>query len=139
MMKLLTEFPDSPEARALLAEKSGKNYVTDASSAQYYLYFGRENVLISADAPEAVLKAPEGALESGTSPALQTGLFNSQGNALAQAAALKKAGFSADVVQRSSSNKESGEYWAVTVRAGVDMHKTVMGLKNAGYEAFPVY
>jgi hypothetical protein len=76
---------------------------------------------------------------------LQTGLFNSQGNALAQVAALKKAGFAAEVTRRSSggggggAGSSTGEYWAVTVRPGADMNKTIMSLKNAGYEAFPAY
>jgi hypothetical protein len=155
MAKLLTEFPESPEARAVLAEKtglaqSGKNYVTDVSSAQFYLYLGRENVLLDFEAggaaPKAantvnVLNAPNGIIESGTSPALQTGLFNSKKNALVQVEALKKSGFEADVVQRNSTGIEagSGDYWSVIVHAGADINKTIMGLKNAGYEAFPVY
>jgi hypothetical protein len=45
MMKLLTEYPESPEARAMLAEKSGKNYVTDAAASHWFLYPGRESVV----------------------------------------------------------------------------------------------
>jgi tetratricopeptide (TPR) repeat protein len=49
MMKLLTEYPESPEARAMLAEKAGRNYVTDAAPSHFFLYPGRENVIITGD------------------------------------------------------------------------------------------
>jgi hypothetical protein len=136
MMKLLTEYPESPEARAMLAEKAGRNYVTDAAASHWFLYPGRESVVITESGARAAVNAPEGALEAGVSPALQTGIFNSKDNALAQAAVLKKAGFSAEVVRRLSGG---AEHWAVTVRPGANMNQTIIALKDAGYEVFPVY
>ncbi|MDR3301189.1 MAG: hypothetical protein LBT01_01480 [Spirochaetaceae bacterium] len=44
--RLLAEYPESPESCAVHAEKSGKNAVTDASSSQWFLYPGRENIII---------------------------------------------------------------------------------------------
>jgi hypothetical protein len=49
---------------------------------------------------------------------------------------LSKAGFSPQIVRRQVSNDQ---YWAVTVPGASDINKTIMELKNAGFESFPVF
>lgn len=67
---------------------------------------------------------------------LQLGLFNQQGNAQQMASRLQEKGFKAEIRKRTVNGSE---YWAVTVIGGVNYNQKLMELKNAGFEAFPVF
>ncbi|MDR2618397.1 MAG: SPOR domain-containing protein [Treponema sp.] len=125
--RLLAEYPQSPEAR-IARDAAG---IVAAGSPQWLLFPGRESISL---APAAV---PSGA-EPPAAPAavLQTGLFSREENARVMAGRLEKAGFQARLARRSVN---SGEYWAVLVPGGADANKTLMELKNAGFESFPVF
>ncbi|MDL2228902.1 SPOR domain-containing protein [Treponema sp. OttesenSCG-928-L16] len=77
----------------------------------------------------------QGSSEGGAS-ALQTGLFGREENARAMADRLKNAGFSPSILRKSVNGNN---YWAVTVPPGNDANYTMMRLKNAGFESFPVF
>jgi tetratricopeptide (TPR) repeat protein len=134
--RLGSEFPQSPEAKIA----AGK---ADAAATPLWLLFpGREGIALSA--PLSPVSAPP-VQEGGKSPLreggksagiLQTGLFSREENAQAMATALKKAGFEAHVSRR---GMNSGDYWVVSVPGGEDINAMLMGLKNAGFESFPVY
>ncbi len=67
---------------------------------------------------------------------LQLGLFNQQGNAQQMASRLQEKGFKAEIRKRMVNG---AEYWAVTVVGGANYNQKLMELKNAGFEAFPVF
>jgi hypothetical protein len=163
--QLLTEFPGSPEALILQSEASrslaspgaGSAAVTTADnfaagagkvSAQsrplWFLYPGRGNVLIGpaiAAQPPAVPRqyelSPAPAVSELPGPrTLQTGLFSREENAHASAARLAARGFAATVSQKLVNGVV---YWAVGVAPGEDPNRTIMRLKDAGFESFPVF
>jgi hypothetical protein len=74
--------------------------------------------------------APGGALF------LQTGLFSGEANARAQSDRLRSAGFAPAIIRRTVNG---AEYWAVTVPPGADVNRTILELKNAGFESFPEF
>jgi len=137
--QLVSEFPQSPEGRLA----SGQAVVNP--SPFWFFINGLDSLpLLASETPNR---------EQGTSPApvvqppasgnqsppvvqppgvrLQTGIFSREGNALAQAAALRQAGFSPTIEQR-------GEMWAVTVPVGADVNRTAADLRAAGFETFIV-
>jgi cell division septation protein DedD len=157
--RLLAEYPSSPEARII---EDGQT-VTARSLALWVLFPGREGILQGApviSAPSAPTSAgsvpaasvpaasmpaanppaggPEGSAASGEREAavLQTGLFSREENARAMAERLKTAGFEARVSPRTVNGTA---YWAVSVPSGPEINGTVLALKNAGFESFPVY
>jgi tetratricopeptide (TPR) repeat protein len=67
---------------------------------------------------------------------LQTGLFSKEENAKRMADQLKKAGFT-PVVSRRTVNGRA--YFMVAVSPGNDINASLLRLKNAGFESFPVY
>jgi cell division septation protein DedD len=67
---------------------------------------------------------------------LQIGLFSREANAGVMAERLRNAGFKPSVGRRTVNGIE---YRAVTVEPGQDMGQTVLRLRDAGFEAFPVY
>jgi cell division protein FtsN len=109
-----------------------------AASPHWFLFPGRESVTLSAPQPGSASPAqPVQEREASLSTAIiQTGLFSSEDNAKAMAARLSSAGFAPRIVRR---QVNSNEYWAVTVPGAADANKTIMELKNAGFEAFPVF
>jgi tetratricopeptide (TPR) repeat protein len=132
--KLLAEYPHSPEALTA-GDASG---VILAASPQWFLFPGRDAVVLSA--PEVVSPgaAPQnaGTAASSGGTVLQTGLFGKEENAKAMASRLSGAGFTPRIVRRRVNNTD---YWAVTVPAAPDTGKTVLALKDAGFESFPVF
>lgn len=70
------------------------------------------------------------------SPPLQVGLFSKQGNAQHMLDRLQQKGFKAEVLTRVVSNTT---YWVVIVPGGANYNKTIMQLKDAGFEAFPFF
>ncbi len=67
---------------------------------------------------------------------LQLGLFNQQSNAEYMASRLQEKGFKADIRKRTIN---SSVYWAVTIIGGTNYNQKLMELKNAGFEAFPLF
>jgi cell division septation protein DedD len=173
--QVLTEFPDSPEARILQSEASPplasetavNNLAAGIVFAQprplWFLYPGRGNVVIGRPIPVqppevprqyelspsvAPAPAPASAAAVATAPApaatgpragpqaLQTGLFSREENAHAAVARLAAKGFAAEVGRKTVNGVA---YWAVSVAPGEDPNRTIMRLKDAGFESFPVF
>ncbi|MDR3130171.1 MAG: hypothetical protein LBU18_01345 [Treponema sp.] len=136
-IRLETEYPASPEARILLEDSVGQ--VLGASAAMWLLLPGREGIVlgepIMADGSlREAITAP--ASSTAESPILQTGLFRSEENTRVLAERLKKAGFIPLINRRMVSGTE---YWTVGVSPGKNIQDTILQLKNAGFESFPVY
>jgi tetratricopeptide (TPR) repeat protein len=159
--QVLTEFPDSPEARILQSEASTALASTGASSATvraidnaaagavsaqgrplWFLYPGRGNVVIGRPVPAQPPVVPRqheldpAPAEAPGPRALQTGLFSREENAHASANRLAAKGFAATVSRKLVNGVA---YWAVSVAPGEDSNRTIMRLKDAGFEAFPVF
>jgi hypothetical protein len=167
--QILTEFPDSPEARILQSEEpaalasalSGAGSTAGTVSARsgplWFLYPGRGNIAIgnpvSVQAPviprqyelspapptiaePAAQAAPTPETVSTGPRALQTGLFSREENAQAAVARLAAKGFAATISQKLVNGVS---YWAVSVAPGEDSNQTIMRLKDAGFESFPVF
>jgi tetratricopeptide (TPR) repeat protein len=141
--RLLAEYPESPEARIA---GSGGGAVSAVPQALWFLFPGRDAVTL---APPAAGESPRVSLSpadqnpqvrettGGTAPVvLQTGLFRREENARALAERHKRAGFQADITRR---RVKGTDYWVVTVPAGNDMGRTLIQLKDAGFESFPVF
>jgi hypothetical protein len=132
--RLLAEFPQSPEGRIAAAEAAdAASTVSVAPSPLWLLLPGRGGFDITAP----VAPAPAAAVPGGASAGkvLQTGLYNHEANARAQAVQLTKAGFSPAISRKTVNGKE---YWAVTVPPGADINRTIKELKDAGFNSFPV-
>jgi hypothetical protein len=106
----------------------------------WFLFPGRDAISLAAPAapvvPEPVdqKRTPE---DAGRTPVvLQTGLFSREENARALAERLRRAGFQTDITRR---GVKGVDYWAVNVPAGADMGRTIIRLKDAGFESFPVF
>jgi hypothetical protein len=135
--RLLNEFPRSPEALAL---KDGT--AISAAGTALWLFGDLSGVQIttesrpdrSADASQTVTVEPSGTQE--VPSMLQTGLFGKEENAQALADRLRKAGFIPAVTIKTVNGTQS---WAVGVQPGSDYNRTILLLKDAGFEAFPVY
>jgi hypothetical protein len=153
--RLETEYPSSPEARIVRGLPSEQ--VSGAPTAMWILLPGRDGVVLEepvtggapavpaqGTAPQvtAVQPAQPDTPPAFVSPApaprgmLQTGLFSREENAQAMAARLKNADFAALVTRR---RVNGAEYWAVGVPPDENMNETILKLKNAGFESFPVY
>lgn len=137
--KLLADFPESPEALAL-----GDGAVNAAPTALWLLGSAVPSVMAGiagtgAAAANSVLPAESPAAsapEEGGPAMLQTGLFGREENARALAARLTQAGFKAMVTQKPVNGTV---FWAVGVAPGQDHNRTILLLKDSGFEAFPVY
>ncbi|MDR0382947.1 MAG: SPOR domain-containing protein [Spirochaetaceae bacterium] len=122
--KLVTEFPDSPEACISDASK-----LVSITPHPYWLLFpGRETT------PDMV--PPPSQIATNPSRSLQAGLYKEQENADLQATRLKGAGYNAIVTHRLMYGTD---YWAVSVIIPDDDNvKTAMSdLKTLGFETFP--
>jgi tetratricopeptide (TPR) repeat protein len=138
--RLLSEFPQSPEALAL---KDG-SAVSAAPTAFWLLgplssgiLSGRTEGLPEQRLPPAEPPVPQVTGGRAAGPVtLQAGLFGREENARALAGRLRGAGF-APVISTKTVNGTA--YWAVGVLPGADYNATILLLKDAGFEAFPVY
>jgi cell division septation protein DedD len=131
--RLLREFPQSPEALAL---KDG-SAVSAAPTALWLL--GSPLFETPPIAPKQPPSGEPGAADSGQTAGpvlLQAGLFSREENAQTLAARLRNAGF-VPVVSTKTVNGTA--YWAVGVLPGGDHNATILRLKDAGFEAFPVW
>ncbi|GHT98617.1 hypothetical protein FACS1894142_5180 [Spirochaetia bacterium] len=150
--RLIAEYPGSPEAR--IANAAGGNaaggndtgsasVVSGPPSAMWLLLAGREQIVMESvpngttlpQSPSAAV-SPEGATGTPDAAILQTGLYSKEENAQGMINRLKAAGFAAAVTQRTVNGTV---YWVVYVPPGPDINQTIMQLKNAGIESFPVF
>jgi hypothetical protein len=144
--RLLAEYPASPEAR--ISGNEG-NAVSVSPSALWFFFPGRESLTLSAPIAggagegrpqppvrEAPLPPADSASGEEGPRLLQTGIFSREENARAMAARLSSAGFSPAVLPRRIND---ADYWAVTVPPGQDSNLTMLRLKDAGFESFPVF
>jgi cell division septation protein DedD len=140
--RLKREFPASPES--LILEQNPAASVSAAARPMWLLFAGREGVTVgevSRPAPP-VSSPPEaagrdaGAGEDGAPALLQTGLFSREENAGTMAARLRAAGFT-PVLRRREVNGNS--FYVVGVAPGNAINEMILRLKDAGFEAFPVY
>ena len=153
--RLVTEFPQSPEARIAAGETGGAGdgaaganpaAIRAAVRPLWLLLPGRGGVELSAPVPAPAVEievspavpapaaTPAPAPEAAESRTLQTGLFRSEANARAQAEQLRNAGFSPTISRRTVN---ADTLWAVTVPAGADINRTIRELKSAGFDSFP--
>ncbi|MDR2631419.1 MAG: SPOR domain-containing protein [Spirochaetaceae bacterium] len=139
--RLLTEYPDSPEAR-ILKDEGGA--VSAAPFVWWFLFPGREAVTLSSPMVSGGSPAGANSLDQNPRPpegkaaeaVLQAGLFSREENARALADRLRHAGFQADITRRTV---KGVDYWAVNVPMGNDMGRTILLLKDSGFESFPVF
>jgi hypothetical protein len=146
--RLLEEFPSSPEAAILRDGDAARAVVSAVPHALWFFFPGREQVTLSAAVPgpaavvtapvttQPPLPAPVQAPASGGPRTIQTGLFSRESNARNMAERLRAAGFVPEVSARTVNG---ASYWAVSIPPGDDPGNTTMRLKDAGFEAFPVY
>ncbi|GHT87010.1 hypothetical protein FACS1894137_13460 [Spirochaetia bacterium] len=150
--QILSEFPHSPEAGILQSEEAsaaaGSGTTAKVSALNrplWFFYPGRSSVSIGAAVPTTALQyqgpaattaaASPGRPQAGPS-ALQTGLFNRQENARAMVSRLASKGFTAEV---SPKLVNGVTYWTVSVPPGENSNQTILALKDAGFESFPVF
>jgi hypothetical protein len=131
--RLISEFPSSPESKALESEHGEINFVYETPSPLWIL--PPDKKLATLEPVKAQSKESRPAAND-ISPPLQTGIFTRKENALLQAVRLKKSGFTAEVSRKTAAG---AEYWAVTVPGGASQQRTIIALKDAGFDAFPVY
>ncbi|MDR2900227.1 MAG: SPOR domain-containing protein [Treponema sp.] len=134
--KLMSDFPKSPEAQLVQDEKTA---VVPALTPMWLLFPGREQLVFSATVTEiSVPEALEGTAskESEKPILLQAGLYSKQENAQAMVDRLKAKGFTGTI---SSKEVTGSTYWQVTLPPGKDSNETIMILKDAGFETFPVF
>jgi cell division septation protein DedD len=157
--QLRSEYPASPEAR-ILAGTDAPNPVSGAPTAMWLLLSGREGLILGEPVAALASAGPASVTASApvTSPAstaaappaadpvsastavtpgevLQTGLFSREANAQAMAERLRNAGFTASITIR---QVNGASYWAVSVPPGGNVNATILRLKVAGFESFPI-
>jgi cell division septation protein DedD len=136
--RLLTEFPQSPEAR--IVRNDGP---VNASPAVFWLLTGQP-VSTGRPVEEAVPSGVSSRIPSGVPSdaysdrpvILQTGLFSREENARALAERLRNNGFTPVVSKKTVSGKE---HWIVGVEPGSNPSQTMLLLKDKGFESFPVF
>jgi cell division septation protein DedD len=67
---------------------------------------------------------------------IQVGLYSKQENAQSMLDRLKSKGFTGTM---SSKTVSGTPFWQVTLSPGADANQTIMILKDAGFESFPVF
>ena len=137
--RLIAEFPQSPEARALDPQRSDQDHVVRITQSPMWLLFPGTSTN-PAPATPALAHVPQAhsappAQQAVSGPALQTGAFGREANAQSQADALRRAGFTATVNRRQNG---ASYLWIVTVPVGQNSNRTQQALQNAGFNSFPV-
>ena len=141
--KLLTEFPDSPEACSVADSGNRPKFVSALATAYWLLFPGRP----TSGAGQPVTTDGVSDQGGGSRPetpgppqavarTLQAGLYRSRENAALQAKRLEADGFDAALAPRTVSG---ASYWAVSVGVpeGVTVKSTIARLKERGFDAFP--
>jgi hypothetical protein len=144
--KLSIDYPTSPEGLIILSEKSPAGSPLSLSPAAFWLLPATAVPGSGQSAGEPSPASPAtlaaGTPKTITAPAssivlLQTGLFSKEANARAQRGDLERAGFTVQIQQKQVSGKN---YWAVMVESSEDkVNQSILALKDAGYESYPVY
>lgn len=147
--RLLAEFPQSPEARIIR-----NDIMVNAAPAALWLLLGVEQAPPAGPAavnspgstPQPSVVSPSGSVppsavsppgsRSDTSVMLQTGLFSLEENARSLANRLQNAGFNSVIAKKNINGKD---HWTVGVPSGPDLSRTMLLLKDKGFESFPVY
>jgi len=153
---LAKEYPQSPEA-SLAAGGSGGSAVQFLPLPHWYLSGLIQQTAVpsapgtaaaaapgSADTPVPAQSSQQGEGSASSSAAsskdqpeyYQIGIFSKEDNASALLAELTKKGFSARIETRQANGRELK---AVLVAAGSDPQATLLKLKDAGYEACPLF
>lgn len=138
--RLLGEYPASPEA-LVLAGKAARI----ASLPLWLLPADRESLTVRTDSKpaDAAAAAPptnevpeQQSAAAGGGAVLQVGLFKAEKNAQVLVSRLASKGFKA-----SSSTRTVGgvSYWVVTVVPQRSVQESMMQLKDAGFESFPLF
>jgi len=155
--ELIAEFPHSPEGR-LAANQSSASVVMNPSP--FWFFLGGLDSLpllavepgnriaspaaneVSSGVPQPAnppvtppLSSANNAITSNVIARLQTGVFGQEANAQAQAAALRQAGFSVSIEQRTANNTQM---WAVIVQSNSDVNRAMSDLRASGFDSFPV-
>lgn len=158
--KLLADYPASPEGRIAAAGPAlsavpPAAQVGPVQSAMWLLFPGRDSITLApptqvAPAPPPASPPPATVVPAGPSllppvstklpdlgrdTPLQTGLYSREENARDMVRRLDNAGFTAAILSRTING---ANYWAVTVPSGPDIQQTILRLKNAGFESFPL-
>jgi len=157
--QLVTEFPHSPEGR--LAVSQSASYAATSSvvinpSPFWFFLSGFDSLPLLASEPGSrgtnpsneVPRAqpanppenppsisPGNVVTSNAIARLQTGVFGQEANAQAQITALRQAGFTASIEQRTVNNTPM---WAVIVQSNADINRAMSDLRAAGFDSFPV-
>lgn len=136
--RLLAEYLRSPEAMILAGEAApsptGEVPVSLEGGALWFFFPGREGISRGPAVPQA--PAPVPAAENAAPLALQTGLYSREANAQTMADRLRRLGFQPEISRRTING---AAYWRVTVSPGSDSTRTMLALKEAGIESFPVF
>jgi hypothetical protein len=155
---LISEFPGSPEA-ALVGSLSDGSALGSASVAlspdPFWLFSGLlierpgapdSNAVkqspTAAPVPTAAASAASTATPSPAAPAgairsFQIGSFSQKANADSLKASLSAKGFTAAMNEKT--NASGKRFYVVSVSAGSDPRQTDLRLKEAGYEALPIF
>ncbi|MHB9292958.1 hypothetical protein Holit_02075 [Hollandina sp. SP2] len=133
--RLLSLYPQSPEARIVTPGASNSGPVSLWPLALWLLFPGREQVTLTAPVQDAEGNSLPTTTDK-EAKVLQVGLFSKEANAQAMVAQLKAAGFDALVAPRTV---RGTSYWIVTVLPGPDIQKTMVQLQEKGFESFPVF
>jgi len=141
--RLIAEFPQSPEARIIRNDSA-----VNAAPAALWLLLGVEQappvnpVAVSPSGgappanPVATNPQPSTGSRSDATVMLQTGIFSLEENARNQVNRLQNAGFNAVIAKKNINGKD---HWTVGVVPGPDLSRTMLLLKDKGFESFPVY
>jgi tetratricopeptide (TPR) repeat protein len=141
-LQLISEFPQTPEGR-LAADQVSSSIVINPNPFWFFISgfdslpllasepSSRTQVVPPAVNPVQETSAPQQAASAAAR--LQTGVFSRERNAQSQMTALRRAGFSPSIEQRTVNNTTM---WAVTVPSGPDANRTISDLRTAGFESF---
>ncbi|GHV84669.1 hypothetical protein AGMMS50230_02770 [Spirochaetia bacterium] len=147
--RLLAEFPQSPEARLVRSAETDK---LSAAPTALWLLAGASPLpavnppnqgnpapavpVLPAETSPIAQNVPTAQISPGSPLMFQTGLFSREENAKVLAERLRKAGFS-PVISKKYVN--GADYWAVGAAPGPDPSRTMLLLRDKGFESFPVY
>ena len=130
--RLLAECPQSPEA-AIVRETAP----VDAPARPMWLFpGGREGIIVAESFPLIPDPPPPPSAGENRPTLLQTGLFSREENARSMMERLSGAGFGVIMNRR---DVNGSVFFVVGVPPGDTVNTTIIRLRDAGFEAFPVY
>jgi cell division septation protein DedD len=146
--RLMEEFPQSPEARIARDSALETAPVSAAPTAMWLLAPGGAGFSIAqpssqgsqGSSPQSQRPPSQPTVTASSSAGgpvmFQTGLFSREENAQVLADRLRRAGFSPMVTKKTING---ADHWAVGVAPGPDPSRTLILLRDKGFESFPVY